>query len=144
MDNFVKETEWQKEDTIISQDDLYTHTWDTNFGSSPFDVTLENCDQQKDTVEYEPTSQPETYRPSTRKNFENSGGIPIEQPTVNDEEPRVIEKTLSENENQEPIPETSRNPENSQDTTSQNSPQTPENNPEIDAQEAEEIVNTRS
>ena len=44
---------------------------------------------------------------------------------MNDEEPRVIEKTFSESENQEPIPETSRNPENSQDTTSQNSPQTP-------------------
>ena len=73
-DNFVKETEWQKEDTIILQDDLYAHTWDTNFGSSPFDVTLENCDQQEDTVEYEPTSQLETYRPPTRENFENSGG----------------------------------------------------------------------
>ena len=63
---------------------------------------------------------------------------------MNDEEPRVIEKTLSENENREPIPETSRNPENSQDNTSQKSPQTPENNPEINAQEAEEMVITRS
>ena len=56
----------------------------------------------------------------------------------------MIEKTPSEDEIHEPIPETSRNPENSQHIPSQISPQTPENNPEIDAQEVEEIVVTRS
>ena len=45
-DTFVRETEWQKEDTIIAQDDLYAHTWDTNFGGSPFDS--ETHDQQDD------------------------------------------------------------------------------------------------
>ena len=143
-DNFVRETEWQKEDTLISQDDLYAHTWNTNFGPSPFDTTLENCEQQGDTVDYEPISQPEIYRPPAHNNFENSGGIPAEQPAVNNEEPQLIEKTPSENESHEPIPETSRKPENSQDTPPQISPQTPEKNPEIDAQGAEEIVNTRS
>ena len=48
-DNFVRETDWQKEDTLISQDDLYAHAWDSNFGSSPFDPDHENCDQQEDT-----------------------------------------------------------------------------------------------
>ena len=58
-DNFVRETEWQKEDTLISQDDLYAYTWDTNFGPILFDTELENCEQQKDKVEYGATSQPE-------------------------------------------------------------------------------------
>ena len=40
--NLVNETEWQKEDIPISQVDLYAHTWDTNFGPSPFDAEIEN------------------------------------------------------------------------------------------------------
>ena len=142
-DNFVRETEWQKEDTLISQDDLYAHTWDTNFGPSPFDTEQDSCDQQEDTVEYEPTAQPETNRPPAHNNFKNSGGTPAEQTAVNDEEPQLIEKTPPENENHEPTPETPRNPENFQEIPSQNSPKTPENNPESDAQEADETVNTR-
>ena len=72
-DNFVRETEWQKEDTIIAQDDLYAYTWDTNFGGSPFDSEQETHDQH-DIVEYEPTSQPEIYRPPARVNLKNNGG----------------------------------------------------------------------
>ena len=63
---------------------------------------------------------------------------------MNDEKHQLIEKIPTENEHHEPILETFRNPEISQDTTNQNSPKTPENNPEIGAQEAEEIVETRS
>ena len=76
-DNFVRENEWQKEDTfivIIVQDDQYAHTWDTNFGASPFDAEHESHEQQNDIVDYEPTSQPEIYRPPVHKNFEYSGG----------------------------------------------------------------------
>ena len=62
---------------------------------------------------------------------------------MTDEEPQIITKELTENENHEPIPETSKNPEISQDTQTQNSPKTPENNPEIDAQETQKTVNTR-
>ena len=57
---------------------------------------------------------------------------------MTDEEPQIITKELTENENHEPTPETSRNPEISQDTPTQNSPKTPENNPEIDAQKKQE------
>ena len=63
---------------------------------------------------------------------------------MNDEEAQTIKKNPTENENHEPIPGTSRNPENPQEILSQNPPETPEINPEIDAQEAEETVNTRS
>ena len=141
-DNFVRETEWQKEDTIIAQDDLYAHTWDTNLGGSPFDSEQETHDQQDDKVEYEPTSQPEIYRLPARDNFNNSGGTPAEQPAVNDEEPQILENTPSDAENHESIPENSRNPETSQETPTQNPPKTPENNPESDAQDTE-VINTR-
>ena len=142
-DNFVRESEWQKEDTLIAQDDLYAHTWDTNFGSSPFDTDHEINDQQEDMVEYEPASQPGINRPPSPDNSQNSGGTPAEQPAVTDKEPQIIDKTITRNENQEPIPEISRNPETSQETPTQNSPKTPENNPEIDAQETQKTVNTR-
>ena len=106
-DNFVRETDWQKEDTLIAQDDLYAHTWDTNFGSSPLDTEHETNDLQENIVEYEPTSQPESYRPSSTVNSQKSGGTPAEQPAVNDEESQTIRKNPTENENHEPIPETS-------------------------------------
>ena len=115
---------------------MYARIWDANFGPSLFAADLEGCDQQEDTVEYEPTPQPGIYRPPSHNNFENSGGIPAE--------PQLIGKTPSENKCHEAMPETSRNPENSQVIPSQNSPETPENNPEIDAQDAEETANTRS
>ena len=62
-------------------------------------------------------------------------GNPAEQPAVNDHEPQRIRKDPTESENHEPLPETSRNPEISQDTPTLNSPKTPKKNPEIDAQE---------
>ena len=73
-DNFVRETDWQKEDTVIAQDDLYALTWDTNFGTSPFDSEHGTNDQHEDIVEYEPTSQPELYRPPFTKFLKTVGG----------------------------------------------------------------------
>ena len=66
--SFVRESDWQKEDLVR------------------FDAELENCDQQEDTVEFEPFSQPEK-----KANFQISRGAPAEQPTVN-EEPQTTEK----------------------------------------------------
>ena len=63
----MRETDWQKADTVTVQDDLFAHTWDTNFVSSPFDSEHETNDQQEDIVEYEPTPQPEIYRPPPKK-----------------------------------------------------------------------------
>ena len=139
-DNFVRETEWQKEDTLVSQDELYAHAWDINFGSSPFDPDHENCDHQEDTVEYEPTSQPKIYH---LDNSKNSGGSQQENLLRTSKNLKQLKKTSSENENHEPIPETSRNTEDIQENPTQNSPKTPKINPENDAQEAEETVNTR-
>ena len=88
-------------------------------------------------VEYEPTSQPGINHPPSPDNSQNSGGTPAEQPAVTDKEPQIIDKTITKNENQEPIPEISRNPETSQETPTQNSPKTPENNTENYAQETQ-------
>ena len=112
-------------DTLVSQDDFYAHAWDSNFGSSPFDPDHEVCDQQEDTVEYEPTPQPKIYHPPALDNSKNSGGIPAGQPAANDKELQITEKTSSENENHEPIPETSRKSEDIQETL----PKIPQNLP---------------
>ena len=142
-DNFVRVSDWQKEDTLIAQDDLYALTWDTNFGSSPFDTDHEINHQQEDMVEYEPTPQPGINRPPSTDNSQKSGGTPAEQPAVTDKEPQIIDKIITGNENQEPIPEISRNPETSQESPTQNSPKTPKNTPETDALETQKTVNTR-
>ena len=76
-------------------------------------------------VEYETTSQPGINRPPSPDNSQNSGGAPAEQPAVTGKEPQIIDKVFTESENQEPIPEISRNPETSQESPTQNSPKTP-------------------
>ena len=57
-DNFVRETDWQKDDNIIvAHNDLYAHTWDTNFGTDPFDTELPD-NEQDDIQEYVPINRP--------------------------------------------------------------------------------------
>ena len=73
-DNFVKETDWQKEDTVIAQDDLYAHTWDTNFESSPFDSEHETNDHQEDIVEYELLPNPKYTALPSPKFLKTVGG----------------------------------------------------------------------
>ena len=75
-DIFVRETDRQKEDTLIARDDLYAHTWDTNFGSRPFETEHETNDQQENIVEYEPISQPEIYRLPSPVNSQKKWGDP--------------------------------------------------------------------
>ena len=80
-DNFVRETDWQKDDNIIvTHDDLYAHTWDTNFGTDPFDTELPD-NEQDDIQEYVPMNHPPSLEIS-----KNSGGAPVEQTTVTNEE----------------------------------------------------------
>ena len=80
-DNFVGETDWQKEDNIIvTHDDLYAHTWDTNFGTDPFDTELPD-NEQDEIQEYVPINRPPSLEIS-----KNSGGAPVEQTTIPNEE----------------------------------------------------------
>ena len=76
-DNFVRETDWQKDDNmIVTHDDLYAHTWDTNFGTDPFETELPD-NEQEDIQEYVPVNRPPSLEIS-----KNSGGAPVEQTTV--------------------------------------------------------------
>ena len=85
-DNFVRKTDWQKDDHIsVTHDDLFALTWDTNFSTNPFDI--EPPDHEQDDIqEHVPIDHPPTLETS-----KNSGGAPVEQTTVPNEE------TLTEN-----------------------------------------------
>ena len=72
-DNFVRETDWQKEDTVIAQDDLYAHT---SFRSSPFDTEHETNDQQEDVVKLNLLLKPkDTALSPPPKIFKTVGGF---------------------------------------------------------------------
>ena len=80
-DNIVRETDWQKDDNIIvTHDDLCAHTWDTNFGTDPFDTEFPD-NEQDDIQEYEPINRP----PSLEIPKKTVGGAPVEQITVPNE-----------------------------------------------------------
>ena len=99
-DNFVRETDWQKDDNIIvTHDDLYAHTWDTNFGTNPFDTELPDTEQD-DIQEYVPINHPPSLEIS-----KNSGGAPVEQTTVPNEEtlPENTENEIDANDNQQDL-----------------------------------------
>ena len=69
-DNFVRETDWQKDDNIIvTHDDLYAHTWDTNFGTDPFDTELPDNEQDDTRI---CTDKP----PTLPRNFKKQWGSP--------------------------------------------------------------------
>ena len=79
-DNFVRETDWQKDDNIIvTHDDLYALTWDTNSGTDPFETELPD-NEQDHIQEYVPIN-----RPPFLEFSKNSGGAPVEQTTVRNE-----------------------------------------------------------
>ena len=69
-------------------------------------ILSRNCDQQEDTVEYEPTCQPNI------KYFEKSG-TSANQPAVNDNESQKLDKLPTETEKHYSIRQISRNRENS-------------------------------
>ena len=81
-DIFVRETDWQKDDQIpIANDDLYAQSWNTNFGSSPFDDDPVEYSQNNDDTEYIPIQTPDDNRPPSPGSSKNSGGSPVEQTT---------------------------------------------------------------
>ena len=61
---------------IVTHDDLYAYTWDTNFGTDPFETELPD-NEQEDIQEYAPINRPPSLGIS-----KNSGGAPVEQTTV--------------------------------------------------------------
>ena len=85
-DIFVRESDWQKDDQMaITKDDLYAQSWNTNFGSNPFDDGPTEYSLNTDDTEYIPIQIPEENRPPSPGSSKNSGGSPVEQTTVPDQ-----------------------------------------------------------
>ena len=81
-DIFVRETDWQKDDQMpITNDDLYAQSWNTNFGSNPFDVDPAEHSQNTEETEYIPIQVPDDNHPPSPGSSKNSGGSPVEQTT---------------------------------------------------------------
>ena len=90
-DIFVRETDWQKDDQIpIANDDLYAQSWNTNFGSSPFDDDPVEYSQNNDDTEYIPIQTPDDNRPPSPGSSKNSGGAQWNRP-LNLKEKRAME-----------------------------------------------------
>ena len=135
-DIFVRETDWQKDDQMpITNDDLYAQSWNTNFGSSPFDDDPVENSQNNDDAEYTPIQIPDENRPPSPSSSKNSGGSPVEQTTEPEKE--------TNNENlQETHDDEVENPQKDRNITpeidARNTPEIPENIPS-----QEEPINTR-
>ena len=85
-DIFVRESEWQKDDQMaITNDDLYAQSWNTNFGSNPFDDGPPEYSLNTDDTEYIPIQIPEENRPPSPGSSKNNRGSPVEQTTVPDQ-----------------------------------------------------------
>ena len=62
---FVRETDWQKDDQmLITNDGLYAQSWNTNFGSNPFDEGPSEYSQNTEVTEYIPIQIPKENRPA--------------------------------------------------------------------------------
>ena len=144
-DILVRETDWQKDDqTIVSHDDLYAQSWNTNFGPNPFEENPHESTLNTKNIEYVPIEIPEQNRPPSPNSSKNSGGSPVEQTTAPEMENRnitpqeipddtpIIEEThknknnttdIKTPENTQNVPKnTQKSPENSQNTPSQEEP----------------------
>ena len=85
-DIFVRKSDWQKDDQMaITNDDLFAQSWNTNFGSNPFDDGPPQYSLNTDDTEYIPIQIPDENRPPSPGTSKNSGGSPVEQTTVTDQ-----------------------------------------------------------
>ena len=80
-DMFVRETDWQKDDQMpIANDDLYAQSWNTNFGSNPFDDGLTDSLPHEEDTEYVPIQIPEKDRRPSLSIPRSSGGAQWNRP----------------------------------------------------------------
>ena len=133
-DIFVRETDWQKDDQMpIANDDLYAQSWNTNFGSNPFDEGISECPQNTEDTEYTPIQIPDDYHPPSPGTSKNSGGSPVEQttePNENHENEKSQQNGQDDNNTQKTQKDTNisidddtqKTPENSQNTPLQEEP----------------------
>ena len=69
----------------IGNDDFYAQSWNTNFGSNPFDDGPSEYSQDTQDAEYVPIQIPDDNRPPSLGSSENSGGSPVGQTTEPDQ-----------------------------------------------------------
>ena len=80
-DSFVRETDWQKDDqTPIANDDLYAQSWNTNFGTNPFEDGPSEFSQDTDDAEYVPIQITENNHPPSLESSKNGGGAQWNRP----------------------------------------------------------------
>ena len=80
-DVFVREADWQKDEQMpIANDDLYAQSWNTNFGSNPFDDSPSDSLQNTEEIDYIPIQLPENSRPPSPESSKNSGGAQWNRP----------------------------------------------------------------
>ena len=85
-DIFVRETDWQKDDQMpIANDDLYAQSWNTNFGSNPFEDGPSEYAEDTEETEYTPIQIPNDNRPLSPGSSKISEGSPVEQTTEPDQ-----------------------------------------------------------
>ena len=81
-DIFVRETDWQKDDQMpLANDDLYAQSWNTSFGSNPFEDGPSEFPLDAEDAVYTPIQIPEGNHPPSPGSSKNSGGSPVEQTT---------------------------------------------------------------
>ena len=137
-DIFVRETDWQKDDQMpITNDDLYAQSWNTNFGSNPFDDGPSEYSLNTEDTEYIPIQIPEENRPPSPGSSKNSGGSPVEQTTepVENHENEIPQQTIEDDQSTQ---KTQKDANNSLDDDTQKTPENPQNTPS-----QEQPINTR-
>ena len=70
----------------IANDDLYAQSWNTNFGSNPFEDSPSEFSQDTEDAEYSPIQIPNENHPPSTGSSKNSGGAqwirPLNQMTI--------------------------------------------------------------
>ena len=144
-DIFVCETDWQKDDQMpITNDDLYAQSWNTNFGSNPFDDGPSERLQNTEDTEYIPIQIPDDNHPPSPGSSKISGGSPVEQtnePNGNHESESPRQSDEDDQTTQKAQKGTKNSSENDIRSTPENSQKTQENSQNTPLQE--EPINTR-
>ena len=122
--------------TTTANDDLYAQSWNTNFGTNPFEDGPSEFSQNTDDAEYAPIQIPENNHPPSPESSKNGGGSPVEQTTEPDQnydnhENEILQHISDDDENtqktqKEPnissVDDTQKTPENFQNTPMQEKP----------------------
>ena len=133
-DIFVREIDWQKDDQArIANDDLYAQSWNTNFGSNPFEDGPSEFSQDTDDAEYTPIQISDDNHPPSPGSSKNSGGAQWNRPLnpkgktnensqeTHDDEIEDPQKTQNDKNNTPQI-DTQKIPENPENTPLQEEP----------------------